>query len=96
MQNVEVTYAGLIRTVVRGQSERLEVPRGATLGRLLEEVIRRHGPATRRFLFDESVGLLPQAIVLVNGAQVRDPAAALGNGDTTVRILVMSPMMVGG
>ena len=96
MPSIDITYSGLMRTAVRNGSERLHLPPGATLGDLLEEVVHRHGAATRDFLFDDACGLLPHANVLVNGSGVRDMAACVGPEDATVRILVMSPMMVGG
>ena len=96
MPNVEITYTGLIRTAVGRRNERLDMAQGATLGELLQEVVRHHGPGVRRFLFDDDTGLPPHAIVIVNGRGVRDMAASLGEEHPVVRILVMSPMMVGG
>ena len=96
MPSIDITYTGLMRTAVQSGSERLHLPPGATLGELLEEVVRRHGAATRDFLFDDACDLLPHAIVLIDGARKRDTAASVGPEDATVRILVMSPMMVGG
>jgi hypothetical protein len=96
MLNVEITYAGLIRSAVRRRREHLEIARGATLGQLLEEVVRRHGPAARPYLLDDDVDLLPHAIISVNGTGVRDMAAPLGGESATVQILVLSPMMIGG
>jgi len=93
---VEITYAGLIRTALRRNGERLDTPRGTTLGQLLDQIVLRHGPGTRRFLLDETDGLLPHAIVIVDGVAVRDRAARIGRTDSQVRILVLSPMMIGG
>lgn len=96
MLNVEITYTGLIRNVVGQRRENLDIPSGATLGHLLEEVVRRHGPEAHRFLFDGEAGLLPHAMIVVNGTIVRDTAAAFGADAQVVQILVLSPMMIGG
>lgn len=100
MPNVEITYTGLIRNVVGHRREALDMENGATLGQLLEEIVRRHGPEARRFLLDGQVtgeaGLLPHAIVAVNGVATRDTAAAFSEGAQAVQILVLSPMMIGG
>lgn len=96
MLNVEITYTGLIRNVVGRRREHFDVAYGATLGQLLEEIVRRHGPEARRFLFDGEVGLLPHAIVVVNGTVVRDTTATFREDAQVVQILVLSPMMIGG
>lgn len=93
MPEVEVTYAGLIRTAVPSPGERLDLPAGATLRELLAEIVRRHGPRSRDFLFDPDGNLLPQAAIVVDGVGVRGMDAAIGG---SVRIVVMSPMMAGG
>ena len=96
MLSVEITYTGLIRNVVGQRRENVDIPDGATLGQLLEEVVRRHGPEARRFLFDGKTALLPNAMVVVNGTVVRDTTAAFGEDAQVVQILVLSPMMIGG
>lgn len=96
MPQVDVTYSGLILQAVGQRSERRDLPDGATLGDLLRDLERKHGEPVRKLLFDERRGLLSHALVAVNGTAMRDLAAPIGRDGALVRILVMSPMMIGG
>jgi len=96
MPKVEVTYSGLIMQEIGRRRELRELPHGATLGDLLQTLEREHGEPVRDLLFDERRSLLSQALVAVNGTSVRDLAMPVGRDNAVVRILVMSPMMIGG
>ncbi|MDP6574542.1 MAG: MoaD/ThiS family protein [Rhodospirillales bacterium] len=96
MPKIEIAYAGLIRTLVRSSEEHWDMPSGSTVGQLLEEVVRRHGPATRPHLLNGTAALPPHVLVSVDGVACRDLATPLDGKEARVRILVMSPMMVGG
>lgn len=96
MQQVEVTYSGLIKQEIGRRRELRELPYGATLGDLLRALEREYGKPVRDLLFDERRSLLSQVLVAVNGASVRDLAMPVGGDNAVVRILVMSPMMIGG
>ena len=95
MPVVEVIYSGLIRAAVQCRSETYELGANATLRDLLTEVVRRHGPETRRYLFDDSSKLASGAAMLMGGFAARDLNARVGEGET-VQVVVMSPMMIGG
>ncbi|MBI4587482.1 MAG: MoaD/ThiS family protein [Candidatus Rokubacteria bacterium] len=95
MPDIEITYAGLIRTAVGCRRERLQMPDGATLAHLVGEVVRRHGSAARDHLVDGAGSLLPHAAIVIDGTGVRELDALIPSG-VVVRILVLSPVMVGG
>lgn len=95
MPEIEITYAGLIRAVISCRGERLLLPEGATLAQLLGEIVRRHGQAVRDHLFDGAGSLLPSAAIVMEGTAVRTLDVPIP-GRVVVRIVVLSPVMVGG
>ena len=95
MASVEVVYSGLIRSTVRCGSEFYELSAGATLRDLLNEVIRRHGPEARRYLFTDDARLVSGASILMGGFAARNLDARIGD-DGQVQVVVLSPMMIGG
>lgn len=96
MAQVEVSYSGLIKQEIGLRREPFELPPSATLGDLLHALEGKHGEQVRKLLFDERGDLLAYALVAVNGSAVRDLALRIGEEGCVVRILVMSPMMIGG
>ncbi|MCL4182397.1 MAG: MoaD/ThiS family protein [Burkholderiaceae bacterium] len=96
MQTVELSYLGLIARATGRRQERRELPPGATLGALLRDLERQYGEQVGELLFDDDRALLCNALVAVGGKAVRDLETPLPQDGSAVRILVMSPMMIGG
>lgn len=96
MQTVELSYLGLIARATGQRQERRELPPGATLGDLLRDLEREYGEQVGELLFGDGRGLLCSALVAIDGKAVRDLETPLRQEGSAVRILVMSPMMIGG
>ncbi len=97
MPHVEIIYCGLIRTTTARHSENYELAENATLRDLLLEIVRRHGDVVERYLFSEDHSQLASgATVLRDGGIVQRSLDAIVCGGEKIRVLVMSPMMIGG
>ncbi len=86
-------------TIARALGSRelvVEVPEGTTVERLVADLVRRHGDATRSVLWDEGAGRpLPFVRLLVNGRDI----AFLGGLATELKEddeLLMIPPAGGG
>jgi hypothetical protein len=96
MPSIEVIYGGLIRATAACHSETYELPADATVGTLLAEIVRRHGADAQPYLLsDDSSELAPGCAVLMSGSAARDLSVRL-DVKQKVKVLVMSPMLVGG
>ncbi len=64
-----INFYATLRQIVGGKTVDLNIPEGATLRQLLDEIIQLH-PLLRRELFDETGELYGHVHVLVNGRDV--------------------------
>jgi len=96
MSKVEVVYSGLIRTAAACTTDIYEVAPDATVHDLFKEIIRRHGDAVRRYLFsDDCLKLAPGAAVFKDGYSIRNLNTTLSD-QQKIKVVVLSPMMIGG
>lgn len=66
---MRINFYATLRQIVGGKTLDLNIPEGATLRQLLDEIIQLH-PLLRRELFDETGKLYGHVHVLVNGRDV--------------------------
>jgi hypothetical protein len=96
MHSIEVVYSGLIQTATARQTEIYKFVGETTVRDLFKEIIRRHGNNIQRYLLsDDCLKLAPGAAVFKNGHLVRDLNTALAENQR-IKVLVLSPMMIGG
>ncbi len=96
MSSIEVVYSGLIGTAAACESEAYRLAARATIRDLFREIIRRHGDEVRRYLLsDDYLKLASGAAVFMGGHLIRDLDTYL-NDDQKIKVIVLSPMMIGG
>ncbi len=66
---MRINFYATLRQIVGGKTLDLNIPEGASLRQLLDEIIQLH-PLLRRELFDETGNLYGHVHVLVNGRDV--------------------------
>jgi molybdopterin synthase sulfur carrier subunit len=66
---VRINFYATLRQIVGGKTLDLEIPQGATVRQLLDEIIRAY-PLIKRELFNENGELYGHVHVLVNGRDV--------------------------
>lgn len=92
---MKVTFYATLRQIVGGKTAEFSLPENATVGQLLEEIIRRY-PAMRAELLDEHGELYPHVHFFING---RD-APYLENGMDTLLLpddyITLFPAVGGG
>jgi MoaD family protein len=66
---VRVNFYATLRDIIGSKTLEIEVPPGATIGQLLDDIIRRY-PRIKSELFDETGKLYSHVHVFVNGRDV--------------------------
>lgn len=99
MMEVNVTFAGLIRSVVGTSETVLTVPADVTLGGLFQELTNRFGPGfAQQILSDGEIA--PHASVVIDGRYVRKLEGCTPvvdrQGRADVEIVLLGPPAAGG
>lgn len=66
---MKINFYATLRPIVGGKTLDLDIPQGATVRQLLDDIVRTH-PLIKRELFDEKGDLYGHVHVLVNGRDV--------------------------
>lgn len=95
---VKVQYFELVRQYEDVTDQELALPRGATVGELLAAMVSQHGEALGDALLGPDCGPLPNAVILLDGANIlhlEGMDSELGQG-SLVRLLLLPPFIGGG
>lgn len=93
--NIRVEFTGQLRTAIGQADEQVEVPEGATVAMLLEQLVQRCGDQVRMHVLDASRQPQPSLLVAINGTALPSRQAAstaLHEGDA----VVLLPPIAGG
>ncbi len=92
---MKVTFFATLRQIVGGRTAEFDLPEDATVGQLLDEMIRVY-PALRQELLNEQGELYPHVHYFING---RDVQYLDGGMDTPLKpddIITVFPAVGGG
>ena len=92
---VRVEFTGQLRAASGRADDRVELPEGATVAMLFEQLVRRCGDPVRPHLVDSTSQPQPSLLVAINGTAVASRQAAstvLRDGDA----VVLLPPIAGG
>lgn len=95
---IKVLYFGQIKEAVSVTEESVELAEGASVRDLISVLGERHGPAFRETLFSSEDSLVPNAIILLDGANIlhRDGMETRIERDGLTHILLMTSAVGGG
>jgi molybdopterin converting factor small subunit len=97
--DIKVTFVGLIHRLVRSREEFVTLPRGTTLGELLQELIARFGLELKEYLLQDGE-LAPFATILIDGRNALSQgglgAKLSDDSQSHVEIVVLGPPLMGG
>ena len=92
MPRVILTYLAPLCDLAGTYHDQADVPAGASLIDLAEQLSARHGSAFRNLLFNQPGSFEPQFIIVVNGEAQSDSSRPLLEGDRVTFI----PPVAGG
>jgi MoaD family protein len=92
MARVILKYLAPLCDLAGTYHDQAEVPAGATLVDLAEQLSARYGSTFRKLLFDQTGRFQPQFIIVVNGQPEREFVRPLEEGDRVTFI----PPVAGG
>ena len=86
--NVRVKFFTTLRELTGKAEETVNLPKGSTVGNLLDELSRRYGPKFVEYVFDKGE-VKPYLIVMVNGKSINalDGLKTVLEENSTVAIL---------
>ncbi len=95
---VNVRYFGLVRNIVRKKEEKVDLPPGSSLRHLLQELEARYGEEFKRLVIDSQGDLASEAIVLLDGEDVRNrnQLDTKLDGGVEAHLVVLAPAALGG
>lgn len=95
---VRIRFMGDLRAVIESSDLRLALPRGTSVGTLLQSLALKYGDPFAKWLFTGSGELHHSIVIFVNGENIQDIgglSANLGEQGDQVEI-IMLPMFEGG
>ncbi|HME55652.1 MAG TPA: MoaD family protein [Candidatus Lokiarchaeia archaeon] len=95
MEHVFVEFLAALRIFTKERRMDIEVPEGATITTVLNELHQKFGDGKAERIFDTSNGVSPALIILVNGTNIKN----LDGIDTLVQdgdVIACVPIMAGG
>jgi len=88
---ITLSYFAQVRQAAGGESETLDLPAGSTPAAAAAAAAARHGPEFRRLVLDDSGGVRPSVLVLVNGVPApRTGGRPLAEGDAVSLLSAVS------
>jgi molybdopterin converting factor small subunit len=97
-RSVKVVFSGLIQHSFGSTEQQVAMPPGGTVRDLLQLLFRKHGEAFQEALFVGAGNLVPNAIVLVDGRDIRhhNGLDLCLDSQLCVELLVLPPATGGG
>ncbi len=95
--NVKVKFLGIIRDITKGSELELQMPEGATIRGLLQELNRKYGQDFADRVLDDHLGVRTYVKLFLNNYEVTDlDTEIIADGPAANALLYVMPGSTGG